>query len=61
MALPKKRTSRARGRKRRTHWKLAKPGLITCPHCGAMMKMHNVCPECGHYKGREMITIKKEV
>ena len=61
MAIPKKRNSSTRGKKRRTHWKLYKAALITCPNCGAKMKMHNVCPECGYYKGKELIRIKKEV
>lgn len=61
MAVPKRRNSTARGRKRRTHWKLFKSQLVNCPNCGSMMKMHNICPECGQYKGREMVSIKKEV
>ncbi|MDY6788146.1 MAG: 50S ribosomal protein L32 [bacterium] len=61
MALPKKRSSSTRGKKRRTHWKLHKVNLISCPQCGHMMKRHRVCPECGHYRGREVIRIQKEV
>ena len=34
MAVPKKRTSKTRKRKRRTHFKLSVPGLVNCPQCG---------------------------
>ncbi|PIP14163.1 MAG: 50S ribosomal protein L32 [bacterium (Candidatus Stahlbacteria) CG23_combo_of_CG06-09_8_20_14_all_34_7] len=61
MAVPKRRHSRARGRKRRTHWKLFKPALTICSHCGAMIRSHSICPTCGYYNGKEYITIKKEV
>ncbi|MCK4524031.1 50S ribosomal protein L32 [candidate division WOR-3 bacterium] len=61
MALPKKRTSSSKGKKRRTHWKIQKIDLIICPNCGHKMRRHRVCPECGQYRGKEMITIKKEV
>ena len=34
MAVPKRRHSSTRGKKRRTNWKLSKPGLNLCSHCG---------------------------
>ena len=33
MALPKTRISRARGRKRRTHYKAGHVTIMTCPQC----------------------------
>ncbi|MGM0419368.1 MAG: 50S ribosomal protein L32 [Bacillota bacterium] len=54
MAVPKKRTSKSRKRKRRTHWKLKTQNLIECSNCSAQILPHRVCPECGHYKGREI-------
>ena len=36
MAVPKGKVSKARRDKRRSsHWKLAAPGLVKCPKCGA--------------------------
>ena len=36
MAVPKGKLSKARRDKRRSsHWKLAAPGLVKCPKCGA--------------------------
>jgi len=59
MAVPFRRTSKRTKRLRRTHFKLHAEGLITCPHCGATIKAHHVCPECGYYDGKEVISVKK--
>ncbi|MBN1695838.1 50S ribosomal protein L32 [candidate division WOR-3 bacterium] len=58
MPVPKRRSSRSRGRKRRTHWKIKESNLIECPHCHSLMKPHRVCPHCGYYKGR---LVKKDL
>jgi large subunit ribosomal protein L32 len=55
MALPKRRHSRARGRKRRTNWKLEAPNVIKCPNCGEATLPHHVCHKCGYYKGRQVV------
>ncbi|MGQ9707819.1 MAG: 50S ribosomal protein L32 [bacterium] len=60
MPLPKRRHSRQRGRKRRTHWRLTPPTLIDCPHCHEPKMPHRVCPHCGYYAGKPVITITKE-
>ncbi|HIA86618.1 MAG TPA: 50S ribosomal protein L32 [Candidatus Marinimicrobia bacterium] len=56
MALPKRRQSKARGRKRRTHWKAKAPQLSTCPQCNQAKLPHRVCPNCGYYRGRPVIS-----
>ena len=56
MALPKRRQSKARGRKRRTHWKAKAPQLSTCPQCHQAKLPHRVCPNCGYYRGRPVIS-----
>jgi ribosomal protein L32 len=59
MAVPKRKVSRARRDKRRSNvWKLEVPAFSTCPQCGELKKPHQVCGNCGFYKGREVI--KKE-
>jgi large subunit ribosomal protein L32 len=58
MAVPKRKTSKARRNKRRTHWKLTVPGLISCPQCHEPKLPHRVCVHCGHYKGREAVEIE---
>jgi len=60
MALPPRRHSKARGRKRRTHQKLEVPNLIPCPKCKQLKLSHRVCPFCGFYRGKEVIKIEKK-
>ena len=60
MAVPFRRTSKTRKRKRRTHFKLAVPGLVKCPQCGAPKLSHRVCKEWGYYKGSEVEGVANE-
>jgi large subunit ribosomal protein L32 len=60
MPLPKRRHSRTRSRKRRTHYKMASPARGVCPQCREFKPPHQVCPHCGFYKGREVIAIEGE-
>ncbi|MBU0518161.1 50S ribosomal protein L32 [bacterium] len=55
MAVPKRRTSKARRDKRRTHFKAQAPSLSTCPSCGEIKQPHHVCPNCGFYRDRKVI------
>ena len=58
MAVPFRRTSKTSKRMRRTHFKLSVSGLVKCPNCGATIKSHNVCPKCGYYNGKDVMTRK---
>jgi len=49
MAVPKRRTSKARRDKRRANWKLTSPGIAECPQCGESKLSHRVCKKCGYY------------
>lgn len=60
MAVPKRRQSKSRSRKRRTHDSLTAPGLVSCPHCHKAILPHRVCPYCGYYKGRSVIPVVEE-
>jgi large subunit ribosomal protein L32 len=56
MGLPKRRISRARGRRRRTaNMRLAVPTLVECGNCGNRIMLHRVCPKCGHYRGKQVL------
>ncbi len=57
MAVPKRKTSKTRKRKRRSHWKLASPGLAKCSNCGSTKMPHSVCSNCGFYSGREVVRV----
>ena len=59
MAVPKRKTSKARRDKRRTHDSLSMPSWSTCSHCGEPMKPHAVCQKCGYYNGKQVIEVKK--
>ncbi|HVO84669.1 MAG TPA: 50S ribosomal protein L32 [Syntrophobacteria bacterium] len=60
MALPKKRHSRSRRDKRRTHDRLKDPALSLCSQCNEPKLPHHACPSCGTYKGREIIKSKED-
>ncbi len=55
MAVPKRRTSKAKRDKRRSHDALVAPGRSVCPQCSAPKLPHRVCPSCGSYRGRTVI------
>ncbi|MDA3843482.1 MAG: 50S ribosomal protein L32 [Candidatus Kapabacteria bacterium] len=55
MAHPKRKTSKARRDKRRTHYKAVVPTTTLCPQCGGVRLAHQACPECGYYNGRKII------
>lgn len=58
MAVPKRRHSSTRGKKRRTHWKLKDAGPGNCSHCGQPKLPHRVCANCGYYAGEEVVVPK---
>lgn len=57
MAVPKKKMSRRRTRQRKAAWKVSRPTTSHCPHCRAPKLPHRACPNCGHYKGREVLEV----
>jgi len=60
MAVPKRRTSKSKRDKRRSHDGLAAPTVSTCPQCNAPKLPHRVCPSCGSYQGRTVIETDEE-
>lgn len=58
MPNPKRRHSKARSAKRRTHYKAVSPSISTCSNCGEIKLQHRACPNCGAYKGRTMFVPK---
>ncbi|MFC1515459.1 50S ribosomal protein L32 [Thermodesulfobacteriota bacterium] len=55
MAVPKRKVSKSKRDKRRTHQKVAVPTVTECPQCGEAKLPHHACPSCGTYKGRTVI------
>src|SRR5256884_759040 len=59
MGVPKRKPSRSRQRMRRAYNSVLKlPQLSTCPQCAAPYVPHRVCPACGYYKGRQVVTVE---
>jgi large subunit ribosomal protein L32 len=59
MPNPKRRHSKARGAKRRTHDTLKPAVLAECPQCHEPKLSHRVCPHCGYYRGRQVRAVKE--
>ena len=58
MAVPKRKTSKARRDKRRSStWKLTLPGMTKCPKCGEYVLSHRVCKKCGVYHNKEVLAV----
>jgi large subunit ribosomal protein L32 len=58
--LPKRKVSKGRRDRRRAHDALTARNLVACPNCGDMRLPHHVCPNCGYYKGREVVDVGRE-
>ncbi len=59
MAVPKKKTSKAKGRSRRASaWRVRPAGRSSCGRCGSVKRPHRVCGNCGWYGGRQAIDIE---
>lgn len=56
MPQPKRKISKTRRDKRRTHYKATAQTTGSCPQCGAAKLSHAACPECGYYNGRKVIS-----
>lgn len=60
MAVPKRKTSKARRDKRRAHKSLSGPALSVRPQCSEPRMPHRVCPNCGYYRDRAVLEIEEE-
>ncbi|MDI7276191.1 MAG: 50S ribosomal protein L32 [Anaerolineae bacterium] len=57
-AVPKRKLSRGRTARRRSHMALQPMNLVPCPQCHEMHRPHHICPGCGMYRGRQVIPVK---
>lgn len=58
MAVPKRKQTRTRRDKRRTHQKAEMPTWSFCPQCSEGIRPHHVCNKCGYYKGKKVMSVK---
>lgn len=64
---PKKKISSAKSNSRHSTWERLNLKRLSstyrvakCSNCGAAKLSHKVCPSCGYYKGKQIITIKSK-
>ncbi len=60
MPKPKRRHSKSRTSKRRTHDALKPVALGPCPQCNELKPPHVVCSTCGYYHGRQVRPVNEE-
>jgi len=57
---PKRKLSRGSRDRRRSQDALEAQNLVQCSNCGEMRLPHTVCPSCGHYKGKEVLSLEED-
>ena len=55
------RHTRAHRNNRRAHHALTGAGLVACSECGVMKMKHQVCLQCGTYKGRTVLDVHAKI
>ena len=60
MAVPRNRVSNACKNSRRSHHAKKAKNFSACPNCSTPRLPHRVCPSCGQYNDRAVIS-KEEV
>ena len=59
MPNPKRRHSKSRTSKRRTHDALKPMAMGECPQCHEIKLPHYTCLNCGTYKGKAVIQVEE--
>lgn len=63
MPVPKQRHNTSRKGRRRSGQldknNIQNANKTKCPNCEALIMPHRACPECGNYKGKEVISVSK--
>jgi large subunit ribosomal protein L32 len=60
MAVPKRRTSRSKKGSRRAHHFVVPKGVQYCARCNEPVLPHRICPNCGFYQGKEVISMEEK-
>lgn len=61
MAVPKSKITRSKRNMRRSHDALVAGNPNECSNCGELRRPHHVCPSCGHYGDKEIVTMVDEI
>ena len=57
MAVPKKKTSKARRNQRRAHDALGRPTYVENPDSGEQVRPHHIDPSTGRYRERQILKV----
>lgn len=60
MAVPKRKSSKSKIRSRHASHKTKRENVGACSQCGAPQQTHRVCPSCGYYRGRQVMTVEAD-
>lgn len=60
MANPKRRASKQRRDTRRAHDAIPVTATTECSNCGAVIRPHHVCQECGYYRGKRVVDVPSD-
>ena len=60
MAVPKCKVSKSKIRMRKGSHSKPTSRAQNCDQCGAPQLAHRICPSCGYYKGRQVVTVEAE-
>lgn len=59
MGVPQHRRSKSKNRMRRSQQKLTATSFNACPQCHEPKMPHRVCPHCGFYKDKEVVSAEQ--
>ncbi len=66
--VPKKKTNKSDTKRRYGSFKTKvlkkltnRLNLVSCADCGSKIPTHTACPDCGKYKGRQVIDKQKKI
>ena len=59
--LPKRKISKGRKNRRRSHYHLQPTTLEVCAQCKELKMPHRVCPKCGTYNGALVVDVQARV
>lgn len=57
-AVPKRKHSKGRRDRRRSHDALDAVNLTKCGNCSSLKPQHQICKVCGHYAGAQVMNVK---
>ncbi|HCE46889.1 MAG TPA: 50S ribosomal protein L32 [Lentisphaeria bacterium] len=60
MGVPKRKMSKMKRRQRQAANRCSGVQGTNCTVCGKAVKPHRVCPSCGTYKGKQVITVSEK-